>query len=66
MNNLRKVTATRDNDGHWFIIPSEQLQLFREGLHDAEKIDDYGAFEESFSKYRTNGDLNNIQLYAEI
>lgn len=63
---LQKVVAIKDNDGHWFVIPSEHLQFFRDSLHDAEKMDDYEAFEESFSKYRTGGDLNNIQLYAEI
>ena len=54
-----KVKAVQDNEGHWYVIPNKLEADFDEAL-ESRQIED-GAFEE----YRTNGDLNNIQLYAE-
>lgn len=33
---------------------------------DYEELVDSGFFDEKYYQYRTNGDLNNIQLYADI
>lgn len=58
-----KVTATQDNDGHWYVIPSHMSELFDELNEDESKEDD---FCDKFDMYATGGCLNNIQLYAEI
>ena len=69
---LKPVYATRDDDGHWYVIPFEMKDEFQKLLdlsgyesnknweeHEAEFID-------KFDKYRTGGDLNNKKLYAEL
>lgn len=61
---LRKVKAVRDDSAHWYIIPSEKAEEFNKLLDETD--DEYTEFEEKFSKYRTGGDVNNVQLYAEI
>lgn len=63
---LQKVVAVRDNDAHWYVIPLSKHEEFNNLLREAEENDDYYKFEDEFSNYRTGGDLNNIQLYAEI
>lgn len=64
MEKLKKVYAMKDNDGHWFVIPAEMIDDFRRLRDGGEKIED--EFIEKFSQYMTGGDLNNVQLYAEI
>lgn len=68
MGNLRKVLALRDESGHWYVIPVELVDKFRE-LQEKAGNDDYEAEEEFiklFSSYMTGGDLNNIQLYIYL
>ena len=59
---MKKVKAVQDGDGHWYVIPDNEFVTFCE----MEEHGDYEAFNERFSQYRTGGDLNLIQLYAEI
>lgn len=70
MTELRKVKVTCDDDGHWYIIPNELEQRFRELLKDISthhsNYDLVIEFEEQFEKYRTGGGINLVQLYAEI
>lgn len=78
MSNLRKVVAVQDESSHWYVIPDELKEEFSklsDGVYNAYNnvdvkeevlIDLESRFIEMFSKYRTGGDLNNIQLYAEI
>ena len=79
---LQKVKAVQDNDLHWYVIPEEmedQFNLLLEGFglpHSAysditdELYEERGRREEQFdnmfSKYMTGGDLNLVQLYADI
>ena len=58
---MRKVVAVQDSDSHWYIIPQELHYKFKALLES-----DEDEFIETFSEYMTGGDLNNIQLYAEI
>lgn len=66
-----KVKAVRDESMHWYVIPETMYEewnklmddLYKTGFDDNDLIN---KFEEKFSKYMTGGDLNNIQLYAEI
>ena len=58
---MRKVVAVQDDDSHWYVIPKELEDKFHELLES-----DEDEFIETFSEYMTGGDLNNIQLYAEI
>lgn len=61
---LQKVIATRDNDGHWYTIPIGMKQEFNDLLEGGEITED--EFIEKFSGYMTGGDLNLVQLWAEI
>ena len=62
---LRKVKAVQDDSCHWYVLPIELVDDFYKELSD-EFLVDSGLFDERFGKYRTGGDLNNIQLFAEI
>lgn len=62
---MKKVVAVQDDSCHWYVIPSEMEDEFNsdlEGLGD-DNIDEWG---DKYGKYITGGDLNLIQLYAEI
>lgn len=61
---LQKVVALKDNDFHWYVIPSGMEEEFHKLLEGGIKTED--EFIEKFSEYMTGGDLNLIQLYAEI
>lgn len=63
---LQKVVALEDGDGHWYVIPVWMQWEFGMLQDLGEEEDDYTEFEETFRKYRTNGDLNLIQLYADL
>jgi hypothetical protein len=60
-----KVKAVRDDSGHWYVIPDELYQNFLKDL-DNEDMVDSGEFDEKYGKYMTGGDLNLVQLYANI
>lgn len=66
---MKAVKALQDSDGHWYLIPVHLFDRFVEDLeYCIENEEDYDAFEDfdmNYGKYRTNGDLNNIQLYIE-
>lgn len=69
---MRKVTAVRDDSSHWYVIPSDLTDQFYE-LSELMGSDNQTVFEQAedkfislFEQYRTGGDLNNVQLYAEI
>ena len=60
-----KVKILQDDSGHWYIIPNELYDEFCLDEQNEEMIYD-GEFDEKWGKYRTGGDLNLVQLYAEI
>jgi hypothetical protein len=70
---LLAVRAVQDESGHWYVIPVSMVQDFYsarnemilEGISEV-LINLEDEFEEKFCKYRTGGDLNNVQLYAKI
>lgn len=68
---LKKVNALKDDSGHWYVVPEALVIEFHNLLNlsagkgeKAEQAED--EFIEKFSQYMTGGDLNNVQLYAEI
>jgi len=63
---LIKVVAVQDEDCHWYVIPAWMHWEFDMLQELGEEEDDYEEFEKTFSKYRTGGDLNLIQLYADF
>lgn len=67
MSNLIKVVAVHC-EGVWYVIPSKMHKQFNKLLEKAteDNYDKQEEFNEKFGAYRTGGDLNNIQLYAEI
>jgi len=62
---MKKVKAVKDDSGHWYVIPND---LYEEFIKDEQNEDmiDSGKFDEKYGKYMTGGDLNLIQLYAEV
>lgn len=62
---IQKVKAVKDESGHWYIIPEKLLPFFEIDEEDESMIDS-GQFDNKWSKYRTGGDLNLVQLYAVI
>lgn len=64
MSSLQKVKALKDNNGHWYVIPSELEDNFYKMLEEGE-ADEYDAFNKMFIGYMTGGGVNAIQLYAE-
>lgn len=69
---MRRVTAKQDESGHWYVFPIELEKRWYE-LWELMDSDGQSTFEKAendliaeFSKYMTGGDLNNVQLYAEI
>lgn len=64
-----KVVAVRDDSSHWYVIPKEKMGIFQNYMNSLEEdwtSELENSFTKEFDKYRTGGDLNNIQLYAEI
>jgi hypothetical protein len=63
---MQKVKAVRDDSGHWYVMPNELciIEFFKD--LDNEDMVDSGEFDEKYGKYMTGGDLNLVQLYAEI
>ena len=62
---IEKVKAVQDNDTNWYIIPNYIIEEFESDLLN-EELQESGEFCEKYEQYRTHGDLNNIQLFAEI
>lgn len=74
MNKILPAYATKDDSGHWYVIPMSLKESFEQ---DSEAInslpensdewyESIDAFEAKFGHYRTGGDLNLMQLYAEF
>lgn len=68
MSNLRKVVAVKC-DGDWYVIPAEMHDDFSklsEKACDSENYDAQDEFNNKYGQYATGGDLNLVQLYAEL
>ena len=61
------VYVSQDETGDWYVIPMSLKDSFL--AYDEQALEnDYDLqdeFEEKFGKYRTGGDLNNVQLYIK-
>lgn len=66
MSQLQPVEVHQDNDSHWYVIPKNLASQFHSLLRDCEESDDWEPFEDTFGAYRTGGDINLVQLYAEL
>ena len=62
--NMIKVTAARDESGHWYLIPSELSSQFYKDCENEEMCDS-GEFDKKWGQYMTGGSLNLVQLYIE-
>lgn len=65
MTRMQPVKAIQDDSGHWYVIPAAGLEQFLKDEQDEEMVDD-GKFDNKWGQYMTGGDLNLVQLYAEI
>lgn len=62
---MKKVYVVQDQDSHWYVVPAElKDDFFKDEENGA--TDEWQYFIEKYSQYMTGGDLNNVQLYAEI
>ncbi len=59
-----RVLAIQDDSYHWYVIPISLEDEFSEDSENYEMCDS-GEFDNKWRKYRTGGDLNNIELYAK-
>jgi len=59
---ITEVKAVEDYDGYWYIIPPEKYEQFNK---DIEFLDD-DDLHAVWGFYKLAGDLNSIQLYAQI
>lgn len=62
---MKRVYAVKYDDGHWYIIPYELKDEFNSDL-DGLSDDNIYEWEDKYSQYMTGGDLNLIELYANI
>lgn len=62
---FQKVKALRDESGHWYVIPIDKYKEFGQ-YEENEEMCDSGRFDDKWGKYRTGGDLNLVQIWAEI
>ena len=60
-----KQVKAMELDGDWYIIPNHLYKEFYEDSWNEELIES-GGFDDKWYKYKTGGDLNIIQLWAEI
>lgn len=64
-SSLIRVKAMTDDCGHWYVLPIELCEDFNKDLTNEDLVDS-GDFDNRYSKYQTGGDLNIIQLFADI
>lgn len=67
-NMWEAMYCTQDETGDWYVIPKSLQDSFTAYLDTGDMQDDFDLqdeFEEKFGKYRTGGDLNNVQLYIK-
>lgn len=58
-NRFTPVKAAQDDSGHWYVIPNNLYERFVVwSISDPDAIDP-----DEFNEYRTNGDLNLVQMY---
>ena len=62
---MEKVKVIQDESGHWYVIPNDLLDEFSDD-EENESMVDSGKFDEKWGEYRTGGDLNLVQLWAEM
>jgi len=62
---MQKVKAVQDDSCNWYVLPIDLVDEFYKDLQDEDFIDS-GKFDDKYSCYGTGGDLNLIQLYAEL
>lgn len=63
--NLKRVAVVQDDSGHWYVIPYELYNDFYDDNENEDMVDS-GEFDKKYGNYMTGGNLNLIQLYAEI
>jgi hypothetical protein len=56
------VKAIEDSDGHWYLVPNEEVDQFSKDLEN-EKLIDPREFDDKYGQYRTGDCLNNEQLF---
>ncbi len=56
----------QDDDGHWFLVPANEIDAFREALElacaDYAHIEDVAEFNNRFRKYRLCDSIHNLEI----
>lgn len=60
-----KVKAVKDDSGHWYVLPMDLVDSFRNDEQNVNFVDS-GKFDAKYGQYMTGGDLNLVQLYADV
>ncbi len=64
-NKLKPVMVVQDESSDWFVIPKDLYFEFRKDERNEDLVDS-GQFDQKWGDYRTGGDINLVQLYAEV
>ena len=64
-NKLKPVMVIQDESSDWFVIPKDLYFEFRKDERNEDLVDS-GQFDQKWGGYRTGGDINLVQLYAEV
>lgn len=62
---MEKVKAVQDDSCHWYVLPIGLVDQFYKDGEDEDFVDE-GGFDNKYGKYRTGGDLNLVQLWADL
>ena len=65
MKKLEEVQVLIDNSNHWYIIPNDLVDEFLEDNKNEDLIYN-DEFDRKWKQYMTGGDLNLVQLYADL
>ena len=65
MKKLEEVQVLIDNSNHWYIIPNDLVDEFLEDNKNEDLIYN-DEFDRKWEQYMTGGDLNLVQLYADL
>lgn len=57
--------VVQDESSDWFVIPKDLYFEFRKDERNEDLVDS-GQFDQKWGDYRTGGDINLVQLYAEV
>jgi len=68
---MKGVTKIQDNDGHWYWIPNDLLDGFKDhlsrmsGKYYLDCPDEFDRFDDRYDNFRTLGDPDNVPRFYQ-